>query len=247
MKRLIGLILLVSLVLTLIGVWYGFKPAPSPRSDSIHVSLRSEPYPMIIGQANLYVALTDADGIAIEGAEVSLVSQMAHPGAPEMFFWASEFSNGEYRIPVFWSSMGQARIQVTALLPQAETPFQEEFPLYVHTIPPYQNPSPSPYVSQAELRAWQNHPTEYWIYIPQGTAEMYSHGTGDDIVPPEIRLQLSGKHTIVIRNDDLVDHTIGPFFVKAGEIVRQEFTRAAVFQGVCTVSHGAVINIVVEE
>jgi hypothetical protein len=69
---------------------------------------------------------------------------------------------------------------------------------------------------------------------------------GDDVIPADIRLNLSGQHVLVIRNDDIADHTVGPFFVRAGETIRQNFTQAAVFQGTCTIRHNADINIVVE-
>jgi hypothetical protein len=87
---------------------------------------------------------------------------------------------------------------------------------------------------------------ELWIVIPQGTQQMMRTGQGADVIPPEIHLSLAGQNTLVIRNDDIADHTVGPFFVRAGETVRQQFTRAAEYLGKCTISHGAEVSIVVE-
>jgi len=82
--------------------------------------------------------------------------------------------------------------------------------------------------------------------IPMGTQALMRSGQGDDVIPEEIRLDLSGRHVLVIRNDDIADHVVGPFFVRSGEIIRQRFTSPAEFQGVCTIRHGAEVSIIVE-
>jgi len=67
-----------------------------------------------------------------------------------------------------------------------------------------------------------------------------------EFVPELINLSVSGQNTLVIRNDDYVANTVGPFYVGAGETLRQRFDAPGVFQGTCTINQG-VIRIEVSE
>ena len=61
-----------------------------------------------------------------------------------------------------------------------------------------------------------------------------------EFVPSLISLSVSGKNTLVIRNDDLVENTIGPFTVRAGETLRQRFDKPGLFVGTCTINQGLI-------
>jgi hypothetical protein len=101
--------------------------------------------------------------------------------------------------------------------------------------------------SASEINALVSDPArELAIVIPQGTQALIRLGQAEDLIPTEIRLNVSGQNTLVIQNNDIVDHTIGPFLVRSGEVVRQKFTSPSVYQGVCSLNVAEAISIIVE-
>ena len=143
---------------------------------------------------------------------------------------------------------GEWQVAVQATLADGQTVVQERFGLYVYPVPPRLVGGETDYRSASEIEAAisTNPQREYWIVIPQGTQAMIRTGQGEDIMPSEIHLSLTGQNVLYIRNDDIADHTVGPFFIRAGETIRQEFTRAAEFVGKCTILHGNEVSIVVD-
>ena len=215
---------------------------------SIVVQLRSDPFPLNVGPTDLLVSLVNADGTAVEDAVVHISAQMNHPGMTSLESQPVTASGGLYRVPLIWPMAGQWILNITAALPDRADPVREQFVVFVYPTPPYLSFSQSSYRSQSEINAvvTANQAHEFWIVIPQGTAQMLISGEDHDLIPDEIRLQTSGRNVLVIRNDDLADHTIGPFFVQAGETIRQTFTQPAVFQGTCSIKHSDEISIIVE-
>jgi hypothetical protein len=148
-----------------------------------------------------------------------------------------------------WSMPGEWVVDVTAAVPESgDSSVHEQFNVFIYPVPQYDAGGQTSYRSVREVNTAvaTNPEQELWIVIPQGTQQMMRTGQGADVIPPEIHLSLAGQNTLVIRNDDIADHTVGPFFVRAGETVRQQFTRAAEYLGKCTISHGAEVSIVVE-
>ncbi len=88
---------------------------------------------------------------------------------------------------------------------------------------------------------------ELRIVIPDGTSAMIEAGEDPGVIPTEIALKLPEKNTLVIVNNDRVHHTVGPFFVRAGETVRQTFTQTAVYEGGCSIHPENIVRLVVEE
>lgn len=66
-----------------------------------------------------------------------------------------------------------------------------------------------------------------------GTGEAMDRGEEVDILPAELDVRVGDVLEIV--NQDDRGHLVGPFFVGAGETLRQEFTSAGTFEGICTV------------
>jgi hypothetical protein len=79
--------------------------------------------------------------------------------------------------------------------------------------------------------------------VPQGTSERVFRGEVVDIMPPEVRLEVGD--TLVVRNEDFETVTVGPFTVRAGETLRQEFQRPQTLIGECTLSGSGEIKIIV--
>lgn len=85
-----------------------------------------------------------------------------------------------------------------------------------------------------------------WDYvIPPGTADRINRGETVEIVPGELTVEVGD--TIRIVNDDIVDHVVGVFYVRAGSTLTQRFQSAGVLEGTCSVhSSGAFVLNVVE-
>jgi len=80
--------------------------------------------------------------------------------------------------------------------------------------------------------------------IPAGAGDRIDEGEPLDILPRELVAQLN--ETIVIVNEDDQAHLLGPWFVGAGETLRQRFTTAGVFDGECSVHPSGEFTVVVE-
>lgn len=73
-----------------------------------------------------------------------------------------------------------------------------------------------------------------WDYvIPAGTADRLAAGEVVEIVPSELRVTVGD--TIRIVNDDVVDHIVGVFYVRAGSTLTQQFQSTGVLAGECSV------------
>jgi hypothetical protein len=236
------------LVNVIVILWLGWLAAQSLMPRPVLIELLSSPYPMTIGQNDLTVVITAANGKRITNANVELTTQLQHPGAPEIPYYPNQSANGEYVFPVTWSMSNAATVNIRAELPDEKRVVRETFRAYVYLREPLLADSQTGYRSQSAINRdmLSNADEEFWIVIPQGSLEVMNMGVSEDIVPDEIRLHLHGQHTLVIRNDDFVDHNIGPFYIRAGETIRQQFTEAGTFEGACSVNHNAIVKIIVE-
>lgn len=82
--------------------------------------------------------------------------------------------------------------------------------------------------------------SDYTIVVPAGTGDRIDAGEPVDLMPAD--LQLGVNDTLVIENEDVRTHVVGPFTVRAGETVRHQFNQAGTYTGVCTVhSSGEVV------
>nr|PZN58525.1 MAG: hypothetical protein DIU68_01890 [Chloroflexota bacterium] len=243
----LALVVLVAGIIVFATVWATVRPAASPSGVmGMAITMASEPYPLTVGNTTLLVSLLDAAGQPVSGAEVSAVARMRREGTLPLAATATSETNGVYRLPLTWPMTGRWDVDITAALPGGETA-GERFTLYVYPVPPVNLNARTTFVSASELAARPHDPLqEYRIIIPQGThAEMIS-GHGEDLIPEEVHLSLSGQHVLVIQNDDIAHHTVGPFFIRAGETIRQEFRRPALYQGGCSIRHGAEVSIIVD-
>src|SRR5690349_8406072 len=178
------------------------------RADAVQIVLRSEPFPMTIGSALLKVEILGTNGKPIEDASLRIITQLNSAGAPEIVYFPNRYNDGSYEIPVVWSMMGQGSVLVSAELPNNQV-IEERFSIFVYLVPPLSSNQQTSYRSFDDISQsiTANSATEYWIVIPQGTREMMLMGMGDEFVPAQIRLNLKGQNTLVIRNDDFADHT----------------------------------------
>lgn len=254
------LILSLGLV-TVVAVFWGLQRIAPPADESlvtspptmptvdgrIVVRMESVPYPLTVGDSRLLISLHDANGQLVHASSVFVSGRISHGGMIPIQGYTTEAVDGIYRIRISWPMTGQWAIDVKAELGDGRT-IDDAFEAYIYSIPPY-NFKDTTEVKFRSIRENQaavnaNIDREQWIIIPQGTLAMLQQG--HSIMPEEIRLNLRGQNTLVIRNDDFFDHTVGPFFIQAGETIRQTFTQAMVFQGVCSVSSSGAISIIVD-
>lgn len=238
---------LLACAITLIAgtLWFMNQSNTSP---VITVQLTSAPFPLTVGRTTLQVLLSDADGTPIEDASLQVASTITQGGELTLFTDAVSGTDGQYSVPMTYPRMGKWTIEITGTRPNQQAAFYEQFTVFVYPILPFVQSIRTTYRSATETEAMTNaNPTqEFWVVIPPGTDEMMMEGLAGDLIPNEIYLQASGRNTLVIRNDDFANHNIGPFYVRAGETIRQQFTEPAVYVGTCTISHSDEISIVVE-
>lgn len=235
--------LVLGVVLVVLGL---LMVRQTPQKPNVAINLYSDPFPMVIGPATLSFTVTGEDGMPID-AEVGMTAQMLHQGMLPLTIQTIRYENGVYQVPVIWPMMGQWVIGISAELPDGQGTVEDQFEIYIYATAVDVSSSFASYPSVAQSRALITDPArEYAIIIPQGTNMLLMEGQADDVIPPQIYLNVNGQNTLVIQNNDIVDHTIGPYMVRAGEVVRQSFTRPAVYQGKCSINLVAEFSIIVE-
>jgi hypothetical protein len=229
----------------LLGVLFWSQQA-GVNAGSQRITLSSSPFPLAVGSSMLLVSVTDGQGMPLEDVRVFVDGVFNHPGMiPMTGRGQAQRPDGLYPVSMRWSMTGDWVIEVTAILPNNEA-LKEQFEVFVFPVPPQNGGSITQYrsVSENTITLNANATREKWMIIPMGTQAVLRQGHGED--SEDILLTLGGQDTLVIRNDDIADHTIGPFFIRSGETVRQRFTEPAVFKGECSVSDNGSINIIVE-
>ncbi|MEZ5165043.1 MAG: hypothetical protein R2695_00630 [Acidimicrobiales bacterium] len=94
-----------------------------------------------------------------------------------------------------------------------------------------------------ETRESDRGEADYQFVIPYGAGEAFDAGEPLEILPQ--RLEVSVGETIEIVNDDVRGHLVGPFFIGAGETLRQTYTSKGEYTGLCSVHPSGEIVIVV--
>lgn len=239
----VALLLGISIALL---VWQPWR-TPAPASvGGPRIILSSRPFPMSVGNNTLSIQLVGPDGAALEAESVRFDAIGLHPGAMPLSRTVTAADDGRYSAMLTFAMMGEFTVDITATLTSGET-VQEHYDVFVYPVVPANSNPRTTYVSASELAAIPYDETkELRITIPQGTRAGIVGGHGDDVIGEEIRLSVSGRNTLIIQNNDIADHSVGPFFVKAGETLRQEFRTPAAYQGACSIRHGAEVNIIVD-
>lgn len=85
------------------------------------------------------------------------------------------------------------------------------------------------------------------IVIPPGTAARIVAGETDNAPPHQIELVLGVQDVLVIQNNDVVWHEVGPYRIAPGRTLTQRFTHPGVIQQSCTMTPGRQVEIIVRE
>jgi hypothetical protein len=81
------------------------------------------------------------------------------------------------------------------------------------------------------------------VVVPAGTQDRLD--AGEDVVVMPERLELDVGDVLLIRNEDDVEQSVGPYTVAAGQEARFEFGVAGTYEGYCPLSEGDRYEIVV--
>jgi hypothetical protein len=111
--RRLGLAVAVLFALALAA---GCRPG-AQEAPEIALAWRVAPSPPRIGPATFSLALTDAAGRPVQGAEVRLEGNMSHPGMKPVFGHAREAEPGRYRANLEFTMAGDWFVLVEAKLP----------------------------------------------------------------------------------------------------------------------------------
>ena len=82
------------------------------------------------------------------------------------------------------------------------------------------------------------------VVVPAGTQDRLDAGETVEVMPARLELQVGD--TLLIRNEDDADQTVGPYFVAAGKEISLSYSVPGRYEGYCPVSEGERYEIVVE-
>ncbi len=219
----------------------------NPNVNVPQITMYSDPFPLVLGQDNtLSFAVTSSSNTPVD-AELTVEAEMMMEGMLPINPRTVKSNAGLYQVPISWPMAGQWMINVSARLPNNLGTVTDTFNVYVYSTVVDNPGGPAEYRSVSQDQNVNSDPThQLYVVIPQGTRMLMLLGQAPDVIPTEVHMNVNGLNTLVIQNNDIVDHTIGPYMVRAGETLRQTFTRAATYQGKCSANVRATIKIIVD-
>ncbi len=242
------LVILISLFLICALAACGQSEEPTQIVSDVQITLNVEPDPPNAGETTLIITLTESDETPIDGASIHVHGDMDHEGMVPVDGEADASVDGVYRVPFEWTMGGGWIVDVTATLPDDRGVATETFELFVEAVSSdsiiRQTPNQD---SESDDSGQPSSDREYQIIIPEGTAALIATGQEPNVIPQEINLILGEQDILIIQNNDVEDHSVGPFFVRSGETIRQVFTRPAVYMDVCTIHLDTQVRITVTE
>jgi hypothetical protein len=83
------------------------------------------------------------------------------------------------------------------------------------------------------------------IVVPLGTQERLDRGEDVVVMPAELRFEVGD--TLLIRNQDVSDHPVGPYRVRAGQEFELRYGAPGHYVGMCPLTEGKTYEIVITE
>lgn len=117
MKQMIISVLIVLLALA------GCREQAAPSGDDapLQIELNVSPEEPAVGDAELRVEVTDADGAPVDDATVSARGDMSHAGMQPVLAETEGGEDGVYVLPFEWTMGGDWFVDVTATRPNGDT------------------------------------------------------------------------------------------------------------------------------
>ncbi len=89
--------------------------------------------------------------------------------------------------------------------------------------------------------------TRQLVYVvPEGTTAQLGAGQAVNVLPGTVELEIGGKDTLVIRNEDAFPIDIGGMRIGTGQAYIQQFTAPGSFDLVCSVHPSDKIRVIVK-
>ena len=129
MKRLIFIVTLLSLFLLLAACGSTATPADKTPARQVNIKVETNPSPAMMGDMELILIITDANGNPIEGARVDVSADHTDMMGMGMSGPATEQGGGKYAINANFSMSGTWKL--TAYVRKDELDYKEEIELPV--------------------------------------------------------------------------------------------------------------------
>lgn len=107
----------------------GSQPISPPDNDEVTIVLETDPSPPIMGDVELIVQVTDAQGNPLEGARVDVGADHTDMTGMGMHGPASEQGGGRYAIKANFSMTGNWKI--TVYVRQGELDIKQDIPIVI--------------------------------------------------------------------------------------------------------------------
>jgi hypothetical protein len=112
MRKLIFIGLLVGLSVLLVACGAAATPTSSTSSKPVTIMVGTNPNPAMMGDIEIVLTITDADGNPIEGATVDVAADHTDMTGMTMSGLATEQSGGKYAIDANFSMSGNWKLTV---------------------------------------------------------------------------------------------------------------------------------------
>ena len=83
------------------------------------------------------------------------------------------------------------------------------------------------------------------IVVPLGTQERLDRGEDVVVMPAVLRFEVGD--TLLIRNEDVADQSVGPYEVRAGQEFELRYGAPGRYEGMCPLTEGKTYEIVITE
>jgi hypothetical protein len=130
MKKVIFVSMLVSLAVVLAACGSSAAPASAPASASQgSIKVETNPSPAVVGDVELILAITDANGNPLEGATVNVSADHPSMAGMGMSGLATEQGGGKYSIKANFSDPGDWKLSVQVTKDSLDFKEETDFPI----------------------------------------------------------------------------------------------------------------------
>jgi len=113
MRKIIFISVFVALSVLLAACGSAVTPAAPTSSKPVNIAITSNPKPAVMGNMELVLTLTDANGAPIEGATVDVSADHTDMSGMDMNGAATEQGGGKYSIRANFSMSGMWKLTVS--------------------------------------------------------------------------------------------------------------------------------------
>jgi len=130
MKKLIFVSMLVTLAVLLAACGSSAAPAAAPVSaDQESIKVETNPSPAVVGDVELILTVTDANGNPLEGATVNVSADHPSMAGMGMSGLATEQGGGKYSIKANFSDPGDWKLSVQVTKDSLDFKEETDFPI----------------------------------------------------------------------------------------------------------------------